>query len=74
MVITGDITQIDLPNGKSSGLEHAAEILKEVEGVGIIHLTDKDVVRNPLVMQIVRAYERADRDDNRRSANGKEDD
>lgn len=57
MVITGDITQVDLPDGKSSGLEHAAGVLKEVEGVGIIHLTDKDVVRNPLVMKIVRAYE-----------------
>ena len=62
MVITGDKTQIDLPNGKSSGLEDAAFILKETEGVGIIYLTDKDVVRNPLVMRIVRAYE----NDNRR--------
>lgn len=59
MVITGDVTQIDLPNGKSSGLEHAASVLKEVEGVKIIYLTDRDVVRNPLVMRIVRAYERS---------------
>ena len=58
MVITGDVTQIDLPDGKSSGLEHAASVLKEVEGVEIINLTDKDVVRNPLVMRIVRAYEK----------------
>ena len=57
MVVTGDKTQIDLPSGKSSGLEDAAEILKDVEGVGITYLTDKDVVRNPLVMRIVRAYE-----------------
>ena len=57
MVITGDITQVDLPDGKLSGLEHAASVLKGVEGIGIIHLTDKDVVRNPLVMKIVRAYE-----------------
>ena len=63
MVITGDATQIDLPSGKSSGLEHAASVLKGVEGVGIIYLTDKDVVRNPLVMRIVRAY---DADDKRR--------
>ncbi len=63
MVITGDKTQIDLPNGKSSGLEDAARILRGVEGVGILYLTDKDVVRNPLVMRIVRAY---DKDDNRR--------
>ncbi len=61
MVITGDVTQIDLPAGKSSGLNHASGVLKEVEGVGIIYLTDKDVVRNPLVMRIVRAYERDDR-------------
>lgn len=58
MVITGDVTQIDLPYGKSSGLTHAAEVLKDVDGVKIIYLTDKDVVRNPLVMQIVRAYEK----------------
>ena len=57
MVVTGDITQIDLPDGKSSGLNHAANVLKEVEDIGIIYLTDKDVVRNPLVMKIVRAYE-----------------
>ena len=63
MVITGDKTQIDLPNGKSSGLQDAAAILDGVEGVGITYLTDKDVVRNPLVMRIVRAYEK---DDNRR--------
>lgn len=63
MVITGDKTQIDLPNGKSSGLEDAARILRGVEGVGILYLTDKDVVRNPLVIRIVRAY---DKDDDRR--------
>ncbi len=57
MVITGDVTQVDLPDGKSSGLEHASAVLKGVEGIGIIYLTDKDVVRNPLVMKIVRAYE-----------------
>ena len=57
MVITGDVTQIDLPDGKKSGLEHAATVLKDVEGIGIVRLNDKDVVRNPLVMRIVRAYE-----------------
>ena len=60
MVITGDVTQIDLPDGKKSGLEHAAVVLKGVEGIGIIRLNDKDVVRNPLVMRIVRAYEADD--------------
>ena len=57
MVITGDVTQIDLPDGKSSGLEHAANVLKDVDGIDIIYLSDKDVVRNPLVMKIVRAYD-----------------
>ena len=56
MVVTGDVTQIDLPDGKGSGLEHAARVLKDVEGIEIVYLTDKDVVRNPLVMSIVRAY------------------
>lgn len=57
MVITGDVTQIDLPDGKKSGLEHAASVLNDVEGIKIVRLNDKDVVRNPLVMRIVRAYE-----------------
>jgi phosphate starvation-inducible PhoH-like protein len=61
MVITGDVTQIDLPSGKSSGLEHAVWVLRDEKEIGIINLTDKDVVRNPLVMKIVRAYERDSR-------------
>lgn len=60
MVITGDVTQIDLPEGKRSGLIHATEILKDINGISIVRLTAKDVVRNPLVMSIVRAYENAD--------------
>lgn len=59
MVITGDDTQIDLPEGKSSGLKHAVKILQDIQGIGICKLTAKDVVRHPLVMRIVRAYERA---------------
>ncbi|MCD7728412.1 MAG: PhoH family protein [Clostridia bacterium] len=57
MVITGDVTQIDLPEGKKSGLVHATRVLKGIEGIAICNLTDKDVVRHPLVMKIVRAYE-----------------
>ena len=57
MVITGDVTQIDLPEGKKSGLVHAVHVLKDIEGIAICRLTDKDVVRHPLVMKIVRAYE-----------------
>ncbi len=58
MVITGDRTQVDLPEGKKSGLIHATNLLKEVEGISVINLTDKDVVRNTLVMRIVRAYDK----------------
>lgn len=57
-VVTGDLTQVDLPEGKKSGLKHAIGVLKNIEDIAICHLTDKDVVRHPLVMQIVRAYER----------------
>ena len=58
MVITGDASQIDLPEGKRSGLIHATNLLRDVEGISVINLTDKDVVRNTLVMRIVRAYDR----------------
>lgn len=58
VVVTGDVTQIDLPEGKSSGLKHAVSVLKNIEGIETVTLTAKDVVRHPLVMQIVRAYER----------------
>jgi len=66
-VVTGDVTQIDLPDGQRSGLIHAAEILKDVEGVRICRLTDKDVVRHPMVMRIIRAYE-TDAEKSRRAA------
>ena len=56
MVITGDVTQIDLPTGKQSGLIHATSILKNIEGIETVTLSHKDVVRNPLVAQIVKAY------------------
>ena len=58
MVVNGDVTQIDLPDGRKSGLKHAVGVLKNVEGVGIVTLTAQDVVRHPMVMRIVRAYER----------------
>ena len=58
MVVNGDVTQIDLPDGRRSGLKHAVSVLKNVEGVGIVTLTAQDVVRHPMVMRIVRAYER----------------
>ena len=57
-VITGDITQIDLPKGTQSGLIEALEVLRDVEGIGVQRFSDKDVVRHPLVQKIVVAYER----------------
>ena len=60
MVITGDLTQTDLPDGKTSGLKQAVTILKGVDEIAVMRLTEKDVVRHPLVMKIVRAYEKED--------------
>jgi phosphate starvation-inducible PhoH-like protein len=56
-VITGDVTQIDLPTGKRSGLVEAERILSKVEGIEFVYFTDKDVVRHRLVQQIIKAYE-----------------
>ena len=60
MVITGDPTQVDLPNGQKSGLVEALSILEGVEGIGIQRFAEADVVRHPLVARIVAAYNRAD--------------
>ena len=57
IVITGDVTQIDLPDGKPSGLKEAMRVLSWVEGIGICRLTDADVVRHVMVQRIVKAYE-----------------
>lgn len=57
VVVTGDITQIDLPHERKSGLIHAIDVLSGVEGVSIVRLTHKDVVRHELVQRIIRAYE-----------------
>ena len=59
-VVTGDVTQIDLPNGQMSGLKNATEVLQDVEGVSFTYFTPKDVVRHQLVQRIVRAYEEND--------------
>ena len=59
-VITGDITQIDLPAGKKSGLVHAMRILAGIEDIDIVRFTEKDVVRHALVQRIIKAYEKAD--------------
>ena len=57
MVITGDITQIDLPTDKTSGLKEAVRVLKNVEGIGICELTNQDVVRHVMVQRIIKAYD-----------------
>lgn len=58
IVVTGDITQIDLPRDKRSGLKDAEIVLKNVEGIEFVYLDERDVVRHPLVQRIVKAYER----------------
>lgn len=60
MVITGDLSQVDLPKGTRSGLRQALDVLAGVDGIAFIHFTEADVVRHPLVSRIVRAYECAE--------------
>ena len=57
-IVTGDVTQVDLPTGTSSGLLEVQGILDEVEGVAFIELNERDVVRHPLVQRMVKAYEK----------------
>ena len=65
VVITGDQTQIDLPSFKKSGLLEASKVLKNIEGIGIVHLNDSDVVRHHLVQKIVKAYARFEKEEER---------
>ncbi|HOP99435.1 MAG TPA: PhoH family protein [Acetivibrio clariflavus] len=60
-VITGDITQIDLPGDKKSGLKEVINILKEIKGISFVYLSDKDVVRHELVQKIIQAYDKYDK-------------
>ncbi len=69
IVITGDVTQIDLPDGKASGLKEAMRVLRDVEGIGICQLTNADVVRHVMVQRIVAAYE--DYENRKSSGKGK---
>ena len=61
-VITGDITQVDLPPKKASGLIHVKEILRDINGIQFIYFNEKDVVRHPLVQKIIKAYEKNEQD------------
>ena len=69
MIITGDTSQIDLPRSQKSGLIEALEILKDVKGIGIVHLNGKDIVRHKLVTRIVNAYEHNDKKHKNESIN-----
>lgn len=62
MIITGDMTQIDLPHSQTSGLKEALKVLKGTEGISIVNLTNKDIVRHKLVTRIVNAYEAYDKE------------
>lgn len=62
MIITGDLTQVDLPHGTMSGLREALNILKCVKGISFINMNDKDIVRHKLVTRIVNAYEKSDKE------------
>ncbi|MBQ2327539.1 MAG: PhoH family protein [Clostridia bacterium] len=67
-VITGDVTQIDLPNGKTSGLKEAVAVLKGIEDIAICNLDHRDVVRHELVAKIIKAYEKHDQEKQRKMA------
>jgi phosphate starvation-inducible PhoH-like protein len=61
-VVTGDVTQVDLPDGRASGLAEARDLLDGVEGIALCHFTEVDVVRHPLVQKIIVRYEARDRE------------
>jgi phosphate starvation-inducible PhoH-like protein len=63
VVVTGDVTQIDLPRGKTSGLKHAIEVLQDIKELGFNYFTSKDVVRHNLVQKIVDAYGKDKKDE-----------
>jgi len=62
-VVTGDVTQVDLPSERQSGLSHAVRLLEKVDGIRVCRFSAVDVVRHPLVMKIIRAYDREQNDD-----------
>ena len=62
VIVTGDVTQIDLPDGKTSGLKEAMKVLRNIEGIAFSSLSEKDVVRHPLVQKIITSYEKDERE------------
>ena len=69
-VITGDITQIDLPPDKICGLVEAERILKHIEGIRFVHFSEVDVVRHPIVQDVIRAYNHLDRSRPKKASGG----
>jgi len=61
-IVTGDVTQIDLPESQKSGLTHIAEILVNIEGIQFVYFSEQDVVRHRLVKAIIKAYDRVEQD------------
>lgn len=72
IIVNGDVTQIDLPSSVRSGLKHAIEILNDIEGIEVVKLSRKDIVRHKLVQDIVNAYEKANKSDKSDSSEGDE--
>ena len=68
-VVTGDVTQVDLPDGKKSGLKEAQRVLKGIEGIAFCTLSEKDVVRHPLVQKIIKAYEKHEQEQEKKRKN-----
>lgn len=73
-IITGDITQIDLPDGKQSGLKVAKKVLGDIEGIAFCEFSEKDVVRHPLVQKIIKAYEKYDSEQEKKRKNDRDTD
>lgn len=71
-IITGDLTQIDLPKNQRSGLSYSIDILKKIEGIGTVFLTQNDVIRHKLVKRIIQAYEQEDKRDRQQKDESKE--
>ncbi len=72
MIVTGDVTQIDLPRTTQSGLIHALRVLRDVKGIGRVEFGKKDIVRHQLVQRIVEAYERFQADSVQQTANSEQ--
>ena len=71
MIITGDLTQVDLPRGTMIGLRETINILKDVKGISFVYMNDKDIVRNKLVTRIVKAYEKAEAENKLKTVHNK---